>query len=327
MKKHSLIIIIISISVLLSVFLILILRLGRSEITDRPWRIYVDDPDDAETRALLLSYIPHVLAVSPADCDFILSQRFRRGLEGDPAYHQHDLDAHGREAAVYGKPVLIFWITDATAALRPPPCVFLYRTSMYRSVRRPREEILPFVWETVSRISILAPTPRPIVGFCGAVWPNRRRLLDLFRTDPFFDTVYIVRDQFWGGCVDDPQLRREFEDNLLTAHFIPCNRGNGNFSMRFYQALSAGRTPVLVDTDMRFPYEDRIDWDRYIVRGSDEEEVVRLTKQFFRDRDMSMQQRETLAMFHYFFNPPKYFRREIRRCLSSSSPPDQNEVG
>lgn len=205
--------------------------------------------------------------------DFILSQKFLRGLEGDPSYHQHDLEMHGHMAALYRKPVLIFWITDSTATLYPPQRVFLYRTSLYRSAQQPREEVLPFVWETVPRFSILPPTtPRPIVGFCGAVWANRRRILDLFFADRFFETVYIERDQFWGGCVDDPQLRREFEDNLLSAHFIPCNRGNGNFSMRFYQALSAGRTPVLVDTDMRFPYEDRIDWDRYIVRGADEEE-------------------------------------------------------
>ena len=41
--------------------------------------------------------------------------------------------------------------------------------------------------------------------------------------------------------------------------------GGGNFSLRFYEALSCGRIPVFVDTDCVLPFHDTIDWRRYGV--------------------------------------------------------------
>lgn len=51
----------------LTIMMVLLLgiRLPHWETRDRPWRIYVDDPEDAETHALLLSFIPHEIVMSP----------------------------------------------------------------------------------------------------------------------------------------------------------------------------------------------------------------------------------------------------------------------
>ena len=43
-------------------------------------------------------------------------------------------------------------------------------------------------------------------------------------------------------------------------------RGAGNWSFRFFETLSAGRIPVLIDTDSALPLEDRVDWSLHVCR-------------------------------------------------------------
>jgi hypothetical protein len=52
---------------------------------------------------------------------------------------------------------------------------------------------------------------------------------------------------------------------MLDSDYIVCMRGGGNFSVRFYETLSMGRIPVVVDTDCLLPYDDIIDYRRYTV--------------------------------------------------------------
>lgn len=58
--------------------------------------------------------------------------------------------------------------------------------------------------------------------------------------------------------------RNEYVDHLSKNTYIVCPRGTENFSYRMYEALSFGRVPVLIDTDMVLPPE--INWDRLVVR-------------------------------------------------------------
>jgi hypothetical protein len=72
----------------------------------------------------------------------------------------------------------------------------------------------------------------------------------------------------------------EFQAQLLNCDYILCPRGFGNTSIRFYETLSAGRTPILIDTDGGLPellsgyvWEDHIitvglfeKWTKLILR-------------------------------------------------------------
>ncbi len=59
--------------------------------------------------------------------------------------------------------------------------------------------------------------------------------------------------------------RQQFVENMLASDYILCTRGSGNFSYRFYETLSCGRIPVLVNTDCVLPFERWIDWKHYCV--------------------------------------------------------------
>jgi hypothetical protein len=61
-------------------------------------------------------------------------------------------------------------------------------------------------------------------------------------------------------------MRREYVNSVFGCDYALCMRGAGNWSYRFFEALSAGRIPVMIDTDCMLPLENEIDWSRHICR-------------------------------------------------------------
>lgn len=93
--------------------------------------------------------------------------------------------------------------------------------------------------------------------------PLRNAALESLRSNAGVDDRFIVRDRYRAGAETDQdraQTQVEFDENLLSATYALCVRGSGNFSARFYEALSLGRLPLFVDTDCVLPFEDQIDW-------------------------------------------------------------------
>ena len=119
----------------------------------------------------------------------------------------------------------------------------------------------------------------------------------------------VVRHAFWAGAVVPGQpndyalmtaVRREFVDNLRRSDYVLCARGGGNFSYRLYEALSAGRIPLFVDTDCVLPFEDEIDW-RALCVWVDETDVEGSA--------------DAVADFHAGLSPAA-FEAAQRRCRS-----------
>jgi hypothetical protein len=146
--------------------------------------------------------------------------------------------------------------------------------------------------------------PRPSVGFCGlgaTSGPRLRRRARMFarrclrplgvhidhsdglylRRDamavlsrsPDVQTDFLVRPGFFGGAFDGPpdgatleRVRREYLDNLVNNDYVLNARGFGNYSFRFYETMSVGRMPLLVDTDCVLPYDFLHDYDDLCVR-------------------------------------------------------------
>ena len=42
-------------------------------------------------------------------------------------------------------------------------------------------------------------------------------------------------------------------------------RGGGNYSIRFYETLCLGRIPIMVNTDCKLPFEEKINWKEICV--------------------------------------------------------------
>lgn len=61
------------------------------------------------------------------------------------------------------------------------------------------------------------------------------------------------------------KAEREYIDNIVSSDLVLAPKGHGNASIRFYEILSLGRIPVLVNTDCPLPLSGLIDYDKFIV--------------------------------------------------------------
>ena len=220
--------------------------------------------------------------------------------------HRPELVAHAAELAARaraaGKPFVVFFISDSAEPV-PIDGAIVFRTSMFRSRRRPGEHAIPLFTEDFveryfdGREDVRPKRTPPTVGFMGydsetrgfarktakrllgrPVVSTRGRLLRAFRGSDDVETNFVVRDAFFGGSMRggsidaeaQRRVREEYVANLRASDYAIAVRGSetwgknaGNFSARLYEVLSAGRIPVFVDTDSVMPYEEILDWKSF----------------------------------------------------------------
>lgn len=110
---------------------------------------------------------------------------------------------------------------------------------------------------------------------------KRYQLLKRMEKEERIRNNFILRNKYRAGAgnintVTKQQTTLEFFENIQNNIYTFCLRGNGNFSVRFYETLIMGRIPVLVDTDLRLPLADEIDWSRHCLIVSENSIVTDL---------------------------------------------------
>lgn len=274
-------------------------RMNRLE---REMQTGIKPPTEYEVLGFLVNNVDYVRVDRQEDCDLII----HTAPEAFLSYQPPDGNT---------KPILFFWLTDhdPSEPISLPPNVYLYRTSNRRSIASDQDRVMPYIWESVRLPFYVLPRgERPRVGFCGAAWPGlRSELLQAFRDHPEIETDAIERQGFWGGAPNDDQLRLEFEQNIQANHFTLACRGKGNFSMRFYQVLSAGRIPILIDTDTILPFEEEIEWETIIVKAATCREAVEKTLHFYRTRNIEATQKRCFDVYRQYFEARTYLRRVL----------------
>ena len=63
-------------------------------------------------------------------------------------------------------------------------------------------------------------------------------------------------------------LRAEYIANMDSCTYAFAPKGDGNFSVRFFEALSLGKIPVVLDTQIVFPFENVIQYDDFVIKVS-----------------------------------------------------------
>ena len=102
----------------------------------------------------------------------------------------------------------------------------------------------------------------------------RHKLLEHIKSDARIQSFFHLRNQYIGGSwlskgqIDQRQykaVRQDFINNLREVDYIADFRGGGNYTLRLYETLCAGRIPVMLDSDRVLPLEELIDWEKYMV--------------------------------------------------------------
>jgi hypothetical protein len=218
------------------------------------------------------------------------------------AYIQKYLD----EAGAAGVPLYLFSCGDLTDSLVFPPKAHVFKYSLYKSEKRPNEISIPTSIEDLGKggIELRSKSDTPTVSFCGKagfsslrerVGTHLKRIrieflslmyplarahirgvlwriwsIEACRRSPLVKTLFILRKTFSGALrtieVPPEEARKDFLRSLKETDFVLTPKGDGNYSNRFLEALSMGRIPVLVDTDVVLPHEDKIAYEKIVVR-------------------------------------------------------------
>lgn len=102
---------------------------------------------------------------------------------------------------------------------------------------------------------------------------KRYKLLEKLRLHNAIVTNFIYRNKYRAGAVTNEQKEKTtlaFYENIEQNLYTFCLRGSGNFSVRFYETLMMGRIPIVIDTDVRLPFHNTINWNEYCILATSE---------------------------------------------------------
>ena len=160
----------------------------------------------------------------------------------------------------------------------------LPNTLQFRSFLHPKESdyrkiILPYRakhqkfnlrdWRPIPQISFIGFVPKMSLGsltskshsfihspFKSSVYLNRKLAVKkLKKLKNEFKIVCTERATFT-LLPDNPNFNihiKEYQENLSQTDYVLCPRGFGNVSIRFYETLSSGATPLLIDSGTKLP--------------------------------------------------------------------------
>ena len=100
----------------------------------------------------------------------------------------------------------------------------------------------------------------------------RRKAVRVLRGASHVQTDFLLRKAYSAqrGFDDKKPIfyedaEREHIESIINSDFVLAPKGNGNASVRFYEALSLGRFPVLINTDCVLPLKNHIDYSKFVV--------------------------------------------------------------
>lgn len=296
-------------------------NLGR---IDRPERLFTND-------ALQTLHEPFVEIVEdPQAADYLLIPHDFYRIAGEREY----IERVAKRARECGKKILVFDYSDYDSPISvPDTIIFRYSQYRYKKGEN-EIIAAPFVQDLgTAGITLRPKGEKPVVGFCGwADFDSMRRRLRYYarllivefhalfqgsalrahRPGLYFRRValnslrnsarvisnFMVRKTFSAhaqSILSDPEtVRREYVENMLNSDFVLAPKGDGNYSMRFYEALSLGRIPLLIDTETVLPLEESIDYSSFVLRVpyTDMDRLPEIVADFY----ASLTQEEFLAM-------------------------------
>lgn len=98
----------------------------------------------------------------------------------------------------------------------------------------------------------------------------RKKAMSILKNKPSIETKFIIRSFYSAhrhtARVSKEILREEYVLSIINSDFVLAPRGDGNYSVRFYEALALGRLPILIDTESVLPLEGLIPYERVVVR-------------------------------------------------------------
>ncbi len=133
----------------------------------------------------------------------------------------------------------------------------------------------------------------------------RRCAMHILSRSSLVKSHFIIRRSYSGHVkaieTSPERVRKEFIDVINDSDVALAVKGDGNYSLRFFEILSLGRIPVLIDTDCPLPLEDELRYSDFILKigYSDIYDIDKIIADFYerhtRDQLLDMQKKARLA--------------------------------
>jgi hypothetical protein len=282
-------------------------------------KLYIEPCDSNNCAMSIINLMPHE-KTSLEECHYIVSTKIPYGCINIPLI-QDTLNSYKDSS----KKVLVFLLSDYNEPLNVPESVLFFRAGMYKSQKKPNEFLIPYIWtESGMESTQFNPLPKriiqPLVGFCGTLssHPCRNQHINRLNMSPDIRKKFIIRSDYWAGKPHDKEVVSDFVKNIQETHFTLSSRGAGNWSARFYQVLYLGRIPIVVNTDLVMPFEDRINWRDVIVFCDSENDISNNVRTFWRTKDIVQAQYKCKEIYNNYLSPQSWCRILAEELLSKA---------
>lgn len=143
----------------------------------------------------------------------------------------------------------------------------------------------------------------------------RQKAMSVLSNSSRVQTKFITRSFYSGSQktigMDSKIARKEYIENMQSSDLALAPKGDGNYSLRFYEALSLGRIPILIDTDTPLPGDDN--WYKDVilrVSWKDIDKLPQIVTDWFNsisnDEFVAMQERARGLFVERLFAPRFY---------------------
>ena len=153
----------------------------------------------------------------------------------------------------------------------------------------------------------------------------RRKLISIFRKSKNVKTSFIIRETFSGNkktIKGSPEkIRSEYIENIKNSDFVLAPKGDGNYSLRFFEALSMGRIPIVLDTSAVLPLDDVIDYSKIavFVDLKDAEKSSEKVLEFYNkldEKEFKERQLKAREVFENYLKVDCFFRFSLKKLLN-----------
>lgn len=122
------------------------------------------------------------------------------------------------------------------------------------------------LWNIIYRLRITNWVPPGVIPHVYL----RRKVLKILKSDNRVEASFIYRNKFMGSNASEYH-KNEYFQNMLSNDYIVCIRGSGNFSFRLFEAISNGKIPIIIDTNITLPFNDLINWDKICIKVAEKD--------------------------------------------------------
>jgi len=144
----------------------------------------------------------------------------------------------------------------------------------------------------------------------------RIKIINLLKKSKSIDKNFVIRNHFSGSkktVLEFNKQRIEYINNLASSDYVLCIKGDGNYSLRFYETLSMGKIPILVNTEKVLPLMDKIDYAKFclIIDYKDIKNINEIITSFHNNitnEDFIEMQRLSREFFEKYLQVHKYYQ-------------------